>query len=63
MANIEWTEDFEQKLTDKLMSEYKQADDMVVWASKSEKPFKHGVIRVRESARGMVEWIKKELGV
>ena len=61
--NIEWTEDFEQRLRARLEDEYKQADNMVVWASRSTYPLKDGLIEVEKSANTMVEWIKRELGV
>lgn len=64
MANIEWTDAFEQRLKEKLEDEYKQADRMVVWASRSDKPFKKGgIIDAKRSADSMIKWIKKELGV
>ena len=64
MANIGWTDDFEKKLRAKLESEYKQADNMVVWASRCDKPLKKGgLIDVEKSTNTMVEWIKKELGI
>lgn len=64
MANIEWTEDFEQRLTKKLEEDYQQADNMIVWASRATKPFKKGgIIEVEKSAKTMVKWIKKELGI
>ena len=64
MANIEWTDAFEQRLREKLKEEYHQADNMVVWASHSDKPFKKGdIINAKGSADSMVKWIKKELGV
>lgn len=39
MANIEWTDTFEQRLREKLEEEYEQADSMVIWASHADKPF------------------------
>lgn len=64
MANIEWTDAFEQRLREKLEEDYEQADRMVVWASYAEKPLKKGgIIDAKGSAESMIEWIKKELGV
>ena len=64
MANIEWTDAFEQRLREKLEEDYEQADRMVVWASHADKPFKKGgIINVKGSADSMIKWIKKELGV
>jgi hypothetical protein len=64
MANIEWTDAFEQRLEEKLEEEYKQADNMVVWASHADKPLKKGgIINAKRSADSMIKWIKKELGV
>lgn len=64
MANIEWTDGFEQRLREKLEEDYEQADRMVVWTSHADKPFEEGgIIDAKGSADSMVEWIKKELGV
>lgn len=64
MANIEWTDAFEQRLREKLEEDYEQADRMVVWASRAEKPLKKGgIIDAKGSADSMIKWIKKELGV
>lgn len=64
ILNIEWTGAFEERLREKLEEEYEQADRMVVWASRADKPFKEGgIINVKGSANSMIEWIKKELGV
>ncbi len=60
---LNWTEEFEQKLTEKLKEEYKQADNMAVWASRADRPLQKGLVDVESSARKMVKWIKKELGV
>lgn len=64
MANIEWTDAFEQRLREKLEEECEQADRAVVWASYADKPFKKGgIIDAKGSAESMIKWIKKELGV
>lgn len=64
MANIEWTDAFEQRLREKLEEEYDQADRMVVWASHADKPLKEGgIIDAKRSADSMIKWIKKEFGV
>ena len=64
MANIEWTDAFEQRLRAKLEEDYEQADRMVVWASHAEMPLKKGgIIDAKGSAESMIKFIKKELGV
>lgn len=65
MAKVEWTDEFEQKLRDKLESEYQQADNMVIWASRSTKPIKDDecLVDVKKSAATLIKWIKTELGV
>lgn len=64
MANIEWTDAFEQRLREKLEDDYEQADRMVVWASRAKNPLKDGgVINAKVSADNMIKWIKKELGI
>jgi len=64
MANIEWTDAFEQRLRKKLEDDYEQADRMVVWASRADKPLKKGgIIDAKGSADSMIKFIKKELGV
>lgn len=64
MANIEWTDDFEQRLRQRLEEDYEQADRMVVWASHCDKPLKErGLIDTKGSAESMIKWIKKELRI
>ena len=64
MTNIEWTDDFEQRLRQRLEEDYEQADLMVVWASHADKPLKEGgLIDAKGSAESMIKWMKKELGV
>ena len=64
MANIEWTDAFEQRLRKKPEEDYEQADRMVVLASRVDKPIKKGgIIDAKGSADSMIKWIKKELGV
>ena len=63
MANIEWTEDFEQRLKKKLEEEYEQANHWIDFASRADKPIKGGLIQVESSADSMIKWIKKELGL
>ena len=64
MANIKWTDAFEQRLREKLEEDYEQADRMVVWASRACKPLEEGgLIDAKGSADSMIKWIKKELGV
>lgn len=64
MANIEWTDAFEQRLRENLEEDYEQADRMVVWDSYADKPLKKGgIIDAKGSADSMIKWIKKELGV
>lgn len=64
MTNIEWTDDFEQRLRQRLEEDYEQADRMVVWASHADKPLKEGgLIDAKGSAESMIKWMKKELGV
>ena len=63
MAKIEWTEKFEQKLLEKLRTEYNMSNNLIDFASRSKRPSNGGLIKVEGSARSMVDWIKKELGV
>ena len=64
MTNIEWTDDFEQRLRQRLEEDYEQADRMVVWASGCDEPLKEGgLIDAKGSADSMIKWMKKELGV
>ena len=60
---VEWTDDFEQKLRTKLEEEYKQADNLVVWASGCDRPLQKGLINIEKSADKLIGWIKNELGV
>ena len=54
---LQWTEDFEQKLRAKLEDEYTQADNMVAWASRATKPLeKGGLIEVEKSANTLLMW-------
>ena len=63
MAKVEWTEEFEQQLLEKLRAEYNLANDLIDFASRCKRPSNGGLIKVERSARSMVDWIKKELGV
>lgn len=63
-TTIEWTPELEERLRAKLEEDYEQADQMVVWASRAEKPLKEGgIIDAKGSAESMIKFIKKELGV
>lgn len=63
-TTIEWTPELEERLRAKLEEDYEQADRMVVWASRAEKPLKEGgLIDAKGSAESMIKFIKKELGV
>lgn len=63
-TTIEWTPELEERLRAKLEEDYEQADQMVVWASRAEKPLKEGgLIDAKGSAESMIKFIKKELGV
>ena len=63
MANIEWTEDFEQRLKKKLEEEYEQENHLIDFASRADRPIDGGLIQVGSSADSMIKWIKKELGI
>lgn len=64
MAHIEWTDAFEQRLREKLEEDYEQANTMIKWASRCNHPIKgEGLIKVSESADGIISFIKKELGI
>ena len=63
-TTIEWTPELEERLRTKLEEDYEQADRMVVWASRAEKPLKEGgIIDAKGSAESMIKFIKKELGL
>ena len=63
-TTIEWTPELEERLRAKLEEDYEQADRMVVWASRAEKPLEEGgFIDAKGSAESMIKFIKKELGV
>lgn len=63
-TTIEWTPELEERLRAKLEEDYEQADRMMVWASRAEKPLKEGgIIDAKGSAESMIKFIKKELGV
>lgn len=63
-TTIEWTPELEERLRAKLEGDYEQADRIVVWASRAEKPLKKGgIIDAKGSAESMIKFIKKELGV
>lgn len=64
MANIEWTEGFEQRLRKRLEDDFEQADRLIVWASHADKPLKEGgIIDAKGSADSIIKWIKKDLGL
>lgn len=63
-TTIEWTPELEERLRAKLEEEYEQADRWVVWASRARKPLKEGgIIDAKGSAKSMIKFVKKELGV
>lgn len=63
-TTIGWTPELEERLKAKLEEDYEQADRMIVWASRAEKPLKEGgIINAKGSAESMIKFIKKELGV
>lgn len=63
MAQIEWTDEFEEKLRKKLEDEYSQVADLVEWASHSDKPLPRSIVRIQDSADSLLKWIKKELSI
>lgn len=60
-----WTEESEKIIRKKLENDYSQANSMVIWASRSDKPFDKDeeLIMVKESANTIIKLIKKEIGV
>ena len=60
-----WTEESEKIIRKKLEDDYSQANSMVIWASRSDKPFgkDEELIMVKESANTIIKLIKKEIGV
>lgn len=66
-GNIEvvelWSEEFVEKLMEKFKSEYEQANNLIDFASRAARPSHGGLIRVESSARSLMTWIKKELGL
>ena len=60
-----WTEESEKIIRKKLEDDYSQANSMVIWASRSDKPFDKDeeLIMVKESANTIIKLIKKEIGV
>ena len=63
MANVEWTDAFEQRLREKLEDEYEQCDNMIVYASRCNKVLKKGLIDTKKSANTLMTWIKTELEI
>lgn len=60
---IQWSDDFEQKLRAKLEDEYEQCDNLVVYASGCKKVLQKGLIDTKKSANTLMKWIKTELGL
>ena len=60
-----WTEESEKIIRKKLEDDYSQANSMVIWASRSDKPFDKDeeLIMVKESANTIIKLIQKEIGV
>lgn len=60
-----WNDDIEQCIRKKLESDFSQANNMINWASHSDKPFENDteLIMVEESANTIIKLIKKEIGV
>ena len=60
---VVWSPDFEQRLAARLAEYFQQANNVIDFASRSTKPIEGGLIKVEESARSIVDWIKQELGI
>lgn len=59
---VRWTEEVESRLREKLCEDFVQANDMIEWASRCDKPYEgEGLIKVSESADSIISFIKKLL--
>lgn len=58
-----WTDETEQRIREKLIGEYAHANNIICWASRTDRPLNEGIIKEAESADSMIEFIKNELGV
>ena len=57
-----WNDEVEQRIREKLMEDYMQANNMICFASRADHPIDEGLIREAESADSIIKFIKKELG-
>ena len=58
-----WTPEAEQMIREKLMNDYIQANNMIDYASRADKPINGGLIKEKESVDSMIKVIKEALGI
>lgn len=58
-----WNDEVEQRIREKLMEDYVQANNMICFASRADHPIEEGLIREAESADSIIKFIKNELGL
>ena len=58
-----WNADIEQRIREKLTGEYEQANNMIDFASRANKPCKGGLISVESSVTDFMAWLKMQLNI
>ena len=58
-----WTPEAEEAIRKRLISEYTQANNMIDYASRADRPFNGGLIKEQESAASLIKDIKEILGI
>ena len=58
-----WNEEVEQRIREKLMEEYQQANNLICFASRANHPIDEGLIKEGKSADSMIKFIKNTLGL
>ena len=58
-----WNADIEQRIIKKMREEYTQANNLIDFASRANKPSKGGLINVDSSVRDFMAWLKLELNI
>lgn len=58
-----WNADIEQRIIKKMRKEYEQANNLIDFASRADKPCKGGFISVESSVTDFMAWLKIQMNI
>lgn len=58
-----WNANIEQRIIKKMREEYEQANHLIDFATRANKPSKGGLINVESSVKDFMVWLKLELNI